>query len=1163
MQQIKGIIRAVAAAAVVAAGFAMAQSAPPAPAAESAAAVQPSAAPVAGGRLHGVVKSGSIPLPGVAVTAQNTLTGRRYATTTDITGSWSMQIPQNGRYVVRTEFAAFAQSSQEAVLNATLHEHTLDFQLVLASRAAVEEQQQARQEQAGANGIVQAIQQLAGTNVESLSLTSTLNAETESAAGATASQGAELPTVANSADFGTESVAISGQSGQVSPLAGVNMDQLRDALETFRSQNGGADAAMGGLFSGGAPGLFGGGGGGIAGGGFAGGGPGGGGAMGGGRMNFRNFNPNQPHGAIYWNGSNSALNALPFSLSGQPQLQPANGTNQFGLTLMSAPYIPGVSTKANRGTVSLSLTGQRSSSPQDFYATVPTQAQRGGDFTASGLAAIYNPATGQRFSYLGTPNVMPPGQIAPQAAALLAYMPLPNLTGANVVNNYNYHLLTTSQSNSTQAGLRYMRSFGANAMQQGGRGGMGGAKGGRSTQTVQGLRQSMSANFNWSQSDSDQVNIFPQLGGKSGSNSYSVQAGYTLGYKRLTSISNLSWNRSNSHTTNFFTNTTTNPELAAGIAVPNNVPLNYGLPSISLSNFTGMSQTQPNFSVSQTIAFSETVSWMHGKHNIRFGGDFRRVHRDFLAGSNATGQFTFTGSFSAQYSGGSAVANTGSSLADFLLGLPQQTTLNSSLQKSYLRENVLDAYIQDDWRVKSSLTLNYGLRWEYFAPYTEKYGRLSMADTNPNAMFAGQGEVSAGGVGPVSGLRMPESLVSPWRKAFSPRVGLAWRVPKIKQTVVRAGFGMNYTVGEYATFANLMARQPPFTNQQTNVAAVGNAPSIACVATSSCFTLASGFTANGASVGNFALDPHYGLPYVMTWNLDVQKTLPLGIVLNLGYNGSRSNHLDMKLAPRRLPASAGTDPSGLIFNWDQASGFYKMNAGTVRVNKRLQKGISLGANYQFSHAIDNASSVNGSSGAVVQNWLDPAADAGNSSLVARHSVSGNYTYELPLGEGRMWFTTGVPNRILQGISVSGTFTFASGGWLTPTFTSTAIGVTCGTAGALRANRIAGVAAVQGGRQWVNPAAYSMPSATPGYCDAFGNAARNSINGPGKMLNNMSMSKTVSMGSTRSMELRANINNVFNTVQYAGVNTTVGTPTFGQVSSVGSMRSFQFTARFRF
>jgi len=390
--------------------------------------------------------------------------------------------------------------------------------------------------------------------------------------------------------------------------------------------------------------------------------------------------------------------------------------------------------------------------------------------------------------------------------------------------------------------------------------------------------------------------------------------------------------------------------------------------------------------------------------------------------------------------------------------------------------------------------------------------------------------------------------------------------------VVRAGFGMNYTVGEYAGFANTMAHQPPFTNQQTNKEAVGNAPSTACVLTSSCFTLANGFL-SPATAGNYALDPHYGLPYVMTWNLDIQKTLPLGILLNVGYNGSRSNHLDVKLAPRQLPSSPGTDPINpltgqpLSFTYDKAGAFYKMNAATVRANKRLSHGVSMGANYQFAHAIDNASSVNGSSGAVVQDWLDLPAEEGNSSIVPRHSVSGTYTYELPFGEDRMWATAGVPKHILEGFTVAGSFTFASGGWLTPTYTSNTVNVECGTTGALRLNRVPGVSVTAGGgslRQWFNTAAFTEPALNPAYpCGGFGNAPRNSIEGPGTVSNNMSLSRTVPMGDTRSMEMRASINNVFNTVQYSGVNTTMGTPTFGQVTSAAAMRSFQFMANFRF
>ena len=100
-------------------------------------------------------------------------------------------------------------------------------------------------------------------------------------------------------------------------------------------------------------------------------------------------------------------------------------------------------------------------------------------------------------------------------------------------------------------------------------------------------------------------------------------------------------------------------------------------------------------------------------------------------------------------------------------------------------------------------------------------------------------------------------------------------------------------------------------------------------------------------------------------------------------------------------------------------------------------------------------------------------------------------------------------------------------------------------------------------QWFNPAAYDAPTNTPGFCDFFGNAPRNSIEGPGTVSNNMSLAKTMQLGDTRSMEIRAMINNAFNTVQYAGVGTVVNQPKFGQVTSAGQMRSFQFTARFRF
>jgi hypothetical protein len=1125
---------AVVAGIFVAGGVAILAQAPAAPTAQPAASVptkpvsavnvsaaqtpegQPQTPVLAGGKLHGQVKSGNTPLPGVTVTAQNTLTGKRFSTTTDITGAWSMAIAQNGRYVIRTQFAAFAPGTKEAVLNATIHDQAVNFNLLLASRATEQQDNESASQLVSSS----AIRQLAARGAQNLSLMSALAAGTEIQAGSTGEAGAVLPSIAGNSDFGDDSVAISGQSGAVSPLAGVDMDRVRDAVETMRAQGGSQGVQIGQ------------GGGNFGGGGF--GGPGGFG--GGGRGGFRGFNPGQPHGAIFWIGSNSTLNAEPFSLHGQQQQQPASGTNRFGLTFLSAPYLPGLTKPSGKDTIFLTLSGQRSSNPLDEYATVPTDG---------------NPLFGTVNERAGIiPGVANPITPVAVATSLLQYFPAPNLAGYS----QNYHLLTTAQSNSTQAGVRYMRSLGANATQPGGgRGGFGG--GGRRTQN-QGLRQSINFNYNWSDSASDNVNVFPQLGGKSSSGANSVQAGYTVGYHKLTNIFNVNWNRSTSQTTNFFTNKTDvasnlgilGPPSSSQPAPPLNAsPLNYGLPNVTLSNFTGLNEQQPSFSLAQTISLSETLSWIHGKHNLRFGGDYRRVHRDLLGGSNATGTFYFTGLY------------TESSLGDFLLGEPQETSIDSSASKSYLRENVWDAYATDDLRVRPNLTLNYGLRYEFFAPYTEKYGHLAFVDTNAAEGFTQLAEVQPGSL-PSSSGKLPSSLVFPFRTAIAPRVGLALRLPR--QTVVRAGFGINYTNSQYATFATTMAHQPPFANEQTNEAATE------CASTATdCLSLANGFPAQ-ATVGNYALDPHYHLPYVQAWNLDVQKTLRWGVVMNVGYNGSRGNHLDVTSAPRASTTSPLTNPTGLVFNYEQPVAFSKFNAGTLRLNKRFSKGLSLGANYQYSHSIDDAGSVGGTSTVVAQNWQDLKADEGNSSFDQRQRVSGNYLYELPFGKDKRWVTKGVGSHILEGFSVSGSFAFATGTRLTPTYQAGVADVTSGTAGTERPNRVPGVSVTAGAgslKEWFNPAAFTQPpnnSTTPD-CPNCGNVSRNSIAGPGTVQNNMSLSKTMDLGGTRSTEFRATANNVFNTVQYAGVDTNAASPSFGQVISAASMRAFQFTARFRF
>ncbi|HEY1254609.1 MAG TPA: carboxypeptidase-like regulatory domain-containing protein, partial [Terracidiphilus sp.] len=451
---------------------------------------QPAVEAQSGGRLHGMVKSGAIPLPGVTVTAQNTLTGKRFSTTTDINGTWSLTIPQNGRYVLRTQFAGFAPEAHEALLNASSHDQTVGFDLMLASRAATQ--------QANAK----AIRQLITNGAQNLNLTSTLAGETESQADPSGAAGAALPSIAGNSDFSGDSVAISGQAGAVSPLAGLDMDRVRDAIESARAQGMIPDGAMSG-------GNFG--------------GFGGRGVYGGGRGNFRGFNPGQPHGAVFWIGSNSSLNAEPFNIGGgSQQQQPPSGSNRFGITFMSAPYLPGLLKPSGKDTIFMTLSGTRTSSPLTQFANVPTDGsfpgtydERAGDFT--GQPTLYDPVR-------GTPYLNNQIPVSLVSAALLKYFPAPNLPGYS----RNYELLATQQSNSTQAGVRYMRSLGANAAQPGGS--HGGFGSGRRSQQNQGLRQSINFNYNWSGTAQDNVNVFPQLGGKSATNANSLQAGYTVGY---------------------------------------------------------------------------------------------------------------------------------------------------------------------------------------------------------------------------------------------------------------------------------------------------------------------------------------------------------------------------------------------------------------------------------------------------------------------------------------------------------------------------------------------------------------------------------------------------------------------------------------------------------
>jgi trimeric autotransporter adhesin len=1223
---------------------------PAAPATPNAPAVQAPAAPMVlaeaqGGSIKGTVKTGGVPLPGAAVTAKNSLTGKTYATTTDVDGVFEMAIPRNGRYVVKAELAGFAAVTQEVVVNATsqnggLPVQTAEFKMDLASRVVAQTPAQTTAGApgaprtglaAGGRGATPGTVSRVGRGDQTIVAQSNQDPDLEGANAEMGNAEVALPTMGGiGGDDGSagagESIAVSGPQGQTNGLAGFSQDDLQNRIQDMQRQGltngdiagafqgamagggfggpGGGFGGQGGGFGGpggpggGGPGSGGGGGFGGGGGGGGGGGRGGGGGFGGG--GFRGQNPNQPHGAFAYTGSDGVLNAIPFSVTGRPINKPPADTNNLTASITGTPYIPGLTKPNPKQFVFLSVQETRNTSPNIVQAIVPTAAQRLGDLTVPGGTAgtVYDPKTGQPYGAVNclpalyavnpTPTAcVPQTEISPAAVALLNYYPSPNITPLGTDDNFQ--TVTTGENHSSQISARYNRSFGAAPVrgQRGGAGGRGlGGPRGQNRNAPPVLRQSIAENFAYSHTASSSQSFSPQLGGESVSNGYSFSTAYTVGYGRINNTATLGWNRSRALGSNYFTNGAANPAQALGINVGNSTiysnPFYFGVPSVSLTGLSGLSDVTPSNTVNQTISFSDAARYSHKRHNMQYGFDLRRIHADSIGGTNVLGSFTFSGFATTNPATPNCVSTTtapcGSPIADLLIGQPQQTGITAGLNKIYLRGNSWDWFAQDDWRARPNLTLLLALRWEYFSPYSEKYNRL----VNLNLTGSGSGlQISnvcgapapAGSPAGACSAVTPGTLVKPDKTMYSPRIGLAY-TPKYKfakNTVVRAGYGINFNTGQYSRFAQKLAFQQPFAVTQTNTLSTAGSPTTCNLAN---MTLANGFGCSTQSTqSNFGVDPNYRLGIVQVYNAGIQRTLPQQIVLNIDYTGAYGVNQDMLRAPNRT-ASGVLNPTSGLFTFEDSLGYQRSNALAVNLRERLHKGVSLQGTYTYSHSIDDASSVGGNGSSIAQNDQDLGAEESNSTFDKRHVLNGNFVIEPPFGPNRAFLNKGgVMAKILDGYSISGTFTFASGSYATPTYAGTSEEIFAGAGGSLRPNRVPGVSIAGAGKltSWFNTAAFAgaCPAAplppTP-FCLApgtYGNASRNSIELPGTVSINGSLSRTIPLGETRSIEARITASNALNTVQYSGVYTQINQQNYGQVSGVAGMRSFVYMARYRF
>jgi hypothetical protein len=845
------------------------------------------------------------------------------------------------------------------------------------------------------------------------------------------------------------------------------------------------------------------------------------------------FGNNRNGGKGLYNGGvgivldNSSLDAQQFSLTGQDTPKPAYN-RLTGLAALSGPLrIPHLFKQAPYFFFAYQWTRNNNATTQP--GLMPTLAERNGVFSNP----VLDPSTGAPFPG----SLIPQSRISPQARALLDFYPLPNFNGDT---GYNFQIPILSPTHQDALQSRFNKTLGP--------------------------KDQINGRFALQSLRSDTPNLFgfldttSLLGINTSANwSHRLNSGWflNLGFQ---------FSRLATHITPFFENRE-NVSGEAGISGNDQDPTNWGPPSLNFaSGIAGLSDAISSFDRNQTNGLSYSMRWYRGTHNIAFGTDFRRQEFNYLSQQNPRGMFVFTGGV------------TGSDFADFLLGIPDTSSIAFGDADKYFRESVYDAFINDDWRISPELTLNAGVRWEYGAPITELYGRLVNLDVAPG--FAAVTPVvadSAGTLtGPLTGQRYPSSLVRPDKRGFEPRVGVSWRPISGSSTVVRAGYGIYYDTSVYQTIALQMAQQPPLSKSLS----VQNSRADP-------LTLANGFIASPSITGNtFAIDPNFHAGYAQNWQVTVQRDLPGSLQMTATYLGIKGTRGPQDFLPNTYPTGAvnpcPTCPTG--FAYLTSNGNSTREAAQIQLRRRLHNGFTGILQYTYSKSIDDDAALGGqgasatgqnspsaSTGApasggsgpanvavmaIAQNWLDLSAERGLSTFDQRHLLSLQMQYSTGMGIAGGTLLTGWKGALFKEWTFATQITAGSGLPETPVYQAPVQGT--GVTGTIRPDYTGAPLYAASPRFFLNPAAYMAP--LPGQ---WGNAGRDTITGPAQFTLNASLGRTFRVSDRFNLDLRIDSTNALNHATFTTWNTIVNSTQFGLPAAANAMRSMQVTLRLRF
>jgi hypothetical protein len=604
------------------------------------------------------------------------------------------------------------------------------------------------------------------------------------------------------------------------------------------------------------------------------------------------------------------------------------------------------------------------------------------------------------------------------------------------------------------------------------------------------------------------------------------------------------------------------------------------------STFKPFRQLDNNFQVSDSFSLSQV-----GKHDFKFGGDFRRLnsHPDFslfptgfqfygFPFANITGDPTF-----AFFDPNSFWGNGGSDIADLLLGLPLDVDIGLQLTKPHTQSWELHFYGQDSYRVTPQLTVNYGIRYEFQNPYSEANNFISNFDpVSGRILLAGRGGNS-------------RSLVNARKNDFGPRAGIAYQLNT--KTVIRAGFGLYYSP-ENDGREDFLTKNAPFADQavfkNSNSAPIQyqidtGVPRVSTIQIpNGASSIDPATLTNGTLEKTFSINPNIRTGYSESFNVALERQLGSSFSAEVDYVGSRSHRLPYRIGNTNAD-KALTPNLGIIESLEDA-GFGKYNSLQVKVTKRASRNLSFLGSYTYGHNIDNGPAPFdlGINNDMPQDPKNLKAEIGSSDFDIRHNFVFSGLYRLPIGKGQRFFGNWgrTPELILGGWQINSIYTMHTG---------TPINVVRGSGDpafpGLRPD-ILKSPVLSGGQRTLNEyfnnvvctsnpcstnapgAAFSVarfncdptkdPTCPMNHATLPGNAGRNLFNGPGFINLDFSLFKEFAVNERLKLQTRLELFNALNTPHFANPNGDISSGSLGTVQFLsGDPRRVQIAAKIIF